>query len=94
MLYKNPLRYLQSVYRQFLPITEIVGGVIDDRSIEMAYTTLGRTNLKISVMSLGSGGSSRLGLPSGKSIKEAKTLVRRAFDLGTYPTNKILFIHI
>ncbi len=83
MIYKNPLRYLQSIYRQFLPLTQTVGGVIDDRqSVEMAYSTLGRTNLKISVMSLGCGGHSRLGLRSGKSKKEVKVLIKRALDLG------------
>jgi aryl-alcohol dehydrogenase-like predicted oxidoreductase len=48
----------------------------------MHYTTLGRTNLRVSVAGLGCGGNSRLGLGSGKSEREAVALVRTAFDLG------------
>jgi aryl-alcohol dehydrogenase-like predicted oxidoreductase len=48
----------------------------------MQYTTLGRTNLRVSVAGLGCGGNSRLGLGSGKSEPEAIALVRAAFDLG------------
>jgi aryl-alcohol dehydrogenase-like predicted oxidoreductase len=48
----------------------------------MQYTTLGRTNLRVSVAGLGCGGNSRLGLGSGKSEREAVALVRAAFDLG------------
>jgi aryl-alcohol dehydrogenase-like predicted oxidoreductase len=48
----------------------------------MHYTTLGRTNLRVSVAGLGCGGNSRLGLGSGKSAREAVALVRAALDLG------------
>jgi aryl-alcohol dehydrogenase-like predicted oxidoreductase len=48
----------------------------------MQYTTLGRTNLRVSVAGLGGGGNSRLGLGSGKSEREAVALVRAALDLG------------
>ncbi|HCD34695.1 MAG: aldo/keto reductase [Phycisphaerae bacterium] len=48
----------------------------------MQYTTLGRTNLKVSVAGLGGGGHSRLGLRLDKSIDEALTVARYAFDQG------------
>jgi aryl-alcohol dehydrogenase-like predicted oxidoreductase len=48
----------------------------------MQYTTLGRTNLRVSVAGLGCGGNSRLGLGSGRREREAVALVRAAFDLG------------
>jgi L-galactose dehydrogenase len=48
----------------------------------MQYTTLGRTNLRVSVAGLGCGGNSRLGLGNGRSEREAVALVRAAIDLG------------
>jgi L-galactose dehydrogenase len=48
----------------------------------MQYTTLGRTNLRVSVAGLGCGGNSRLGLGTGKTEQEAVALVRAALDLG------------
>lgn len=48
----------------------------------MQYTTLGRTNLKVSVAGLGTGGFSRMGLKSGKSEEEAARLVCEAIALG------------
>lgn len=48
----------------------------------MHYTTLGRTGLKASVAGLGCGGSSRLGLSTGKSEADAVALIRAALDLG------------
>jgi aryl-alcohol dehydrogenase-like predicted oxidoreductase len=48
----------------------------------MQYTTLGRTNLRVSVAGLGCGGNSRLGLGSGSSEQQAVALVRAAFELG------------
>lgn len=48
----------------------------------MQYTTLGRTNLKVSVAGLGTGGFSRMGLKSGKSEAQAARLVREAIDAG------------
>ncbi len=50
--------------------------------MDMQYTTLGRTGLKVSVAGLGCGGGSRLGLSKGKSEAEAVALVRHALDLG------------
>ena len=50
--------------------------------MDMQYTTLGRTGLKVSVAGLGCGGTSRLGLSKGKSEAEASALVRHAIDLG------------
>ena len=48
----------------------------------MEYTTLGRTNLTVSVMGLGCGGHSRLGLATGKTETEAIQVVQKALDLG------------
>ena len=50
--------------------------------MDMQYTILGRTGLKVSVAGLGCGGGSRLGLSKGKSEAEAVALVRHALDLG------------
>jgi len=41
----------------------------------MIYTTLGKTNLRVSVAGLGTGGFSRLGLKTGKSEDEAARLI-------------------
>ena len=48
----------------------------------MHYRTLGRTGLKVSLLSLGTGGSSNLGQRSGLSQGEQDALIRRALDLG------------
>ena len=48
----------------------------------MNYTTLGRTNLRVSVAGLGTGGFSRLGLKVGKTEDEAARLIEEAFGLG------------
>jgi len=48
----------------------------------MDYTTLGRTNLKVSVAGLGCGGSSRLGLTAGHSTAHCASIIRQAVDLG------------
>lgn len=64
----------------------------------MEYTTLGRTGLKVSVAGLGCGGSSRLGMTTGKSEQESIAVVQKAMDLGvnvidcarTYGTEKIV----
>ena len=48
----------------------------------MNYTTLGRTNLRVSVAGLGTGGFSRLGLKSGKTEDEAARLIHEAVGLG------------
>src|SRR5262245_45494713 len=48
----------------------------------MQYTTLGKTNLKVSVAGLGCGGNSRIGLGAGASEAESAALVRAALDLG------------
>jgi L-galactose dehydrogenase len=47
----------------------------------MEFTTLGKTGLRASVMGLGCGGHSRLGLSQGKSKEEAVSVVRAALDL-------------
>jgi aryl-alcohol dehydrogenase-like predicted oxidoreductase len=46
----------------------------------MEYTTLGRTNLRVSVAGLGTGGFSRIGI--GQSEDHAVGIIRRALDLG------------
>ncbi|MBM3495291.1 MAG: aldo/keto reductase [Armatimonadetes bacterium] len=48
----------------------------------MDHTILGRTGLRVSVMGLGCGGHSRLGLGTGKDEESAVGIVRRALDLG------------
>lgn len=49
----------------------------------MEYTTLGRTGLKVSVVGLGCGGPSRLGLrDNADSAERAINIVREAIDLG------------
>ena len=48
----------------------------------MDYTTFGRTGLKVSVVGLGAGGPSRLGVNTGGSEQESIAVVRRALELG------------
>jgi aryl-alcohol dehydrogenase-like predicted oxidoreductase len=48
----------------------------------MHHTTLGKTNLRVSVAGLGTGGFSRLGLKAGKTEDEAARLIHEARDLG------------
>lgn len=48
----------------------------------MNYTILGRTGLKVSVMGLGAGGHSRLGLSQQQSEQESVAIVQRALELG------------
>lgn len=48
----------------------------------MEYITLGRTGLQASVLGLGGGGHSRLGLSRGAATTESVTIARHALDLG------------
>lgn len=48
----------------------------------MDYRPFGRTGLNVSVIGLGGGGASRLGLGTGSSFDEAVAVVARAVDLG------------
>jgi len=48
----------------------------------MNYSRLGRTGISASVIGLGCGGHSRLGLTQGKTEDEAANLVRSALDMG------------
>ena len=48
----------------------------------MQYTTLGKTGLRVSVVGLGTGGFSRMGLKTGKSEAESARLVLDAVELG------------
>src|SRR5690349_8242706 len=48
----------------------------------MLYTTLGRTNLKVSRMGLGCGGHSRLGLAHGAPAESAERIVKEAIAVG------------
>ena len=48
----------------------------------MEQTVLGRTGLRVSVMGLGGGGHSRLGLSQGKTDAEAESIVKNALTLG------------
>jgi len=64
----------------------------------MDTTTLGRTGLRVSVVGLGGGGHSRLGLGTGGDEANAEAVVRRALELGinfvdtaeTYGTQSII----
>jgi aryl-alcohol dehydrogenase-like predicted oxidoreductase len=46
------------------------------------YTILGQTGLKVSVMGLGGGGPSRVGMRTGKTEAEAIAIIRQALDAG------------
>ncbi len=48
----------------------------------MQYTTLGSTDLRVSVAGLGSGGFSRIGQGTGKSEAESVSIVHQALDFG------------
>ena len=48
----------------------------------MDYRTFGRTGLEVSVVGLGAGGPSRLGVSTGRSEQESIAVVRRALELG------------
>ena len=48
----------------------------------MQYRTLGRTGLRVSVVSLGAGGASRMGEALGLSEADRIALIHRALDLG------------
>jgi aryl-alcohol dehydrogenase-like predicted oxidoreductase len=48
----------------------------------MPHTTLGRTNLRVSVAGLGTGGFSRLGLRTGLNEEQSARLIEEAFALG------------
>jgi L-galactose dehydrogenase len=48
----------------------------------MKTTTLGRTNLTVSVMGVGGGGQSQLGKRAGKSEAESIAIIHQAFDAG------------
>src|SRR4051812_31131573 len=55
---------------------------IRQRWIDMQFTTLGRTGLKVSIAGLGTGGFSRLGMKAGKTEDEAARLINEAVGLG------------
>lgn len=48
----------------------------------MEYTELGSTGVSVSVLSLGAGGASRLGLHTGRSERDARRVVEEALRLG------------
>lgn len=48
----------------------------------MHYTTLGRTGLRVSIMGLGCGGHSRLGMRTGNTEAESLAVIRQALDAG------------
>jgi aryl-alcohol dehydrogenase-like predicted oxidoreductase len=48
----------------------------------MQHTTLGRTGLKVSVVGLGAGGPSRLGLEQGRPVDGAVQLIQYGLDQG------------
>ena len=64
----------------------------------MQFTTLGRTGLNVSVVGLGTGGPSRLGLANGRSVDSIVRLIESGLDQGinlidlgaTYGTDKVV----
>ncbi len=80
---KLPYRAQKAIelFRELKPI-QTVGGVITPNDIQMDYSRLGRTNLRVSAMTLGAGGPSKLGRNTGKSQRQAKALIKRAYELG------------
>src|ERR1019366_9938129 len=48
----------------------------------MEYRTFGRTNLRVSIVGVGTGGASRRGLSTGSTEDEAVDLIHRAIELG------------
>ncbi|MDW7656751.1 MAG: aldo/keto reductase [Bacillota bacterium] len=48
----------------------------------MIYRTLGKTGLEVSLISLGSGGHSRIGLSTGRTTAESVAVVRYALEQG------------
>jgi len=48
----------------------------------MDYVRFGRTELNVSVMGLGCGGPSRIGMNSNKSDAESVNIIRSAIDAG------------
>ena len=48
----------------------------------MEYRRLGRTGLEVSVMALGCGGPSRLGLSTGRTTEQSAAVVQAALDAG------------
>ncbi len=52
------------------------------KGIDMQTKILGRTNLTVSVMGVGSGGHSQLGKRTGKTESESVAIIHQAFDAG------------
>lgn len=48
----------------------------------MEYTNLGKTELKVSVAGIGTGGNSRLGIKTGRTIEQSIAILHEAIDLG------------
>ena len=48
----------------------------------MIYQMLGKTGLEVSLVSLGSGGHSRIGLSTGRTADESVAVVRYALEQG------------
>lgn len=54
----------------------------DERWLDMKYQTLGRTGLKVSLVSLGTGGPSRIGQSTHGDESRGHEVIHRALDLG------------
>ena len=54
----------------------------EKREDSMEYKTFGRTGLKVSVVGLGAGGPSRLGVRAGRGEQKSIEVVQRALELG------------
>lgn len=60
----------------------VLAGRLNKGYALMKYRRLGRTNLQVSVLGLGTGGPSQLGQKSGVPEDAAQRVVRRALELG------------
>ncbi len=66
-------------YRRVLRTSDFIAGFAFP---QRQLTTLGRTGLETTIVGLGCGGLSRLGLRKGGSMREACNVVSQALDLG------------
>jgi aryl-alcohol dehydrogenase-like predicted oxidoreductase len=55
---------------------------VSEKEQGMEYRTLGRTGLHVSVMGLGGGGHSRLGMAKGKTESESISILKEGIDAG------------
>jgi aryl-alcohol dehydrogenase-like predicted oxidoreductase len=56
--------------------------LVERNNMSIEQRTLGRTGLTVSILGLGAGGNSRLGLATGQTEEHAAEVVRAALDMG------------